>query len=154
MSNSKIFYSPSTNKFYDLQLNYSYLPDDLIMVSKKDFLLVLTAREEQKPFEFTGGRLRIYNAKPSEFFNWDHVSKQWILDCEAKQKIDEKINLHKKRSLLKESDEKIDLLQDELELGLSDHSEQTLDLLKRWKIYRVYLSKVDSSDPVWPEAPK
>lgn len=59
-----------------------------------------------------------------------------------------------KRILMAEAGEKISVLQDAVDFGMATPEEESA--LKEWKIYRVMLSRVDTSlraDVVWPTPP-
>ncbi|WP_211284273.1 tail fiber assembly protein, partial [Xenorhabdus stockiae] len=61
----------------------------------------------------------------------------------------------RKRQLLTEAKEKIDIWQDAVELDMATKEEKAA--LLKWKKYRVLLNRVDCStapDIVWPEQPE
>ncbi len=147
-------YSKLTNSFYDLTLNYSELPDDLIDVSEEDYQSALKAREENKPFEFIDGKLTAYDKCPGEFYEWNDKTKKWVLNQGEKDKVVKVNNEAKKSVLLAHAKEQIDILQDELDLKMAEDEEVTAAKLKAWKAYRVKLNKVDVTNPVWPELPE
>ncbi|MEI9534320.1 tail fiber assembly protein [Moellerella wisconsensis] len=63
--------------------------------------------------------------------------------------------VQQKQSLLSEATENIAVLQDAVDLSMA--TDQEVALLKEWKIYRVYLNRVDTSlapDIEWPQRPE
>ncbi len=146
-------YSKSTNSIYDLSIVYPKVPDDTVNISRNDFQKILIAREENRQIEFIDGMITISEPCPGAFYEWNSESKKWLLNQDRQSESEKKQNESKKTTLLLNSKEQIDLLQDELELDLSDNPEHAKGLLKNWRIYRVKLNKVDTSNPDWPEAP-
>lgn len=64
------------------------------------------------------------------------------------------INESKRQQLLNETNEKITILQDIIDLDMQESSEE--EQLKKWKKYRILLTRVDvtQSDKIqWPEKP-
>ncbi|MDM9269938.1 tail fiber assembly protein, partial [Citrobacter koseri] len=57
----------------------------------------------------------------------------------------------KKAELLSVATAAIAPLQDAVDLG--EATEEETALLIEWKKYRVQVNRVDTSEPVWPEAP-
>ena len=147
-------YSEKTQSFYDLTLDYPELPDDLIDISEEDYQAALTAREEGRPFEFIDGKLTVYDKCPGTFYEWSNKTKTWVLNQEKKDRAAAATNEAKKSTLMAQAKEQIEILQDELDLELSEDIKVTKVQLKAWKAYRVKLNKVDTANPVWPEVPE
>lgn len=63
------------------------------------------------------------------------------------------INESKKQQLINEATQKITLLQDIIDLDMQESNEE--ELLKKWKKYRILITRVDVSsfDIQWPENP-
>ena len=147
-------YSEKTQSFYDLILDYPELPDDLIDVLEEDYQAALIAREDNRPFEFIDGKLTVYDKCPGAFYEWNSETKVWALNQEKKDSATVAANEAKKSTLMAQSKEQIEILQDELDLELAEDEEATKAQLKAWKAYRVKLNKVDTTNPVWPEVPE
>ena len=147
-------YTEKTQSFYDLTLDYPELPDDLIDISEEDYQAALTAREEGRPFEFIDGKLTVYDKCPGTFYEWSNKTKTWVLNQEKKDRAAAATNEAKKSTLMAQAKEQIEILQDELDLELSEDIKVTKVQLKAWKAYRVKLNKVDTANPVWPEVPE
>ena len=147
-------YSEKTKSFYDLTLDYLDLPDDLIDVTEVEYQSVLIAREEGCPFEFIDGKLTVYDKCPGTFYEWSNKTKTWVLNQGKKDRAAAATNEAKKSTLMAQAKEQIEILQDELDLELSEDIKVTKVQLKAWKAYRVKLYKVDTANPVWPEVPE
>ena len=91
---------------------------------------------------------------PGEFYEWNHKSKKWVLNQIKQNTAIITANKTQKSILLADAKEQIDILQDELDLELSEDIKVTKVQLKAWKAYRVKLNKVDTANPVWPEVPE
>ena len=89
---------------------------------------------------------------PGEFYEWDGGS--WTENQAKKDAATQAINETQKSALLAYAKEQIDILQDELDLGLSENETATAKQLKTWKAYRVKLNKVALIQPAWPKYPK
>ena len=114
-------YSKKTNSFYDLSLSYPKLPDDLTDVIESDFQKILKAREENRNIEFVDGILCISDPCPGAFYEWNSNLKKWIPNLTKQNEYKNLVNKSQKNTLLLQAKEQINVLQDELELGLSDH---------------------------------
>ena len=87
-----------------------------------------------------------------EFYEWDGAN--WTENQAKKEAATQTINETEKSTLLAHAKEQIDILQDELDLGLTENEATTTKQLKAWKAYRVKLNKVDPVLPDWPKQPK
>ncbi|EKK6279569.1 tail fiber assembly protein [Escherichia coli] len=91
--------------------------------------------------------------KPDEeFCRWDGSS--WVKDEAAEQAYRVSEAENKKRELIQEATNTIDILQDAVDLNMATGDEAAL--LPRWKKYRVLLSRTDTGnapDIAWPEFP-
>ena len=115
---------------------------------------VLIAREEGCPFEFIDGKLTVYDKCPGTFYEWSNKTKTWVLNQGKKDRAAAATNEAKKSTLMAQAKEQIEILQDELDLELSEDIKVTKVQLKAWKAYRVKLNKVDTANQVWPEVPE
>ncbi|MCX8712235.1 tail fiber assembly protein [Gilliamella sp. B3464] len=63
-------------------------------------------------------------------------------------------NESKKQQLINEAIQKIALLQDIIDLNMQESNEE--DMLKKWKQYRILLTRIDTNqlDVKWPEQPE
>ncbi|MCX8596822.1 tail fiber assembly protein [Gilliamella sp. B3486] len=83
--------------------------------------------------------------------------KLTIVDPEPIHLSDEQIILQNqsiKTALISETNEKIAVLQDIIDLDMQESNEE--DQLKQWKKYRILLTRIDTSDinVVFPKSPK
>ncbi|MGK0705572.1 tail fiber assembly protein [Yokenella regensburgei] len=88
-------------------------------------------------------------APDGEYQKWD--GKKWVKDEEAEQAARLGENKAKKTSLMQAANDQIAPLQDAVDLDMATDEEK--QQLADWKKYRVLLSRVDCSNPVWPEIP-
>ncbi|EPA3167031.1 tail fiber assembly protein [Yersinia enterocolitica] len=91
-------------------------------------------------------------APTSQFDRWD--GSQWVKDENAEKKHHLAEAEQKKRALLNDASDKIQTLQDSIELGLD--TETTESELLVWRKYRVLLDRVDISTAPnieWPVSP-
>ena len=93
----------------------------------------------------------LINAAPGgDFMKWD--GEQWVKDTEAENAAKLAVATKEQKRLLNVAAQKIEVLQDAVELEIATAEESAA--LLTWKKYRVLLSRVDLSDPVWPEVPQ
>ncbi|MGS8101509.1 tail fiber assembly protein [Providencia sp. PROV_01] len=88
----------------------------------------------------------------TEFDKWN--GKKWVTDTDAQKAALVAQAEQEKAQRLDEANSTITYLQDAIEVGLDDDDYETK--LKAWKIYRVYLNRVDTStapDIEWPVKP-
>ncbi|HDJ1184183.1 TPA: tail fiber assembly protein, partial [Escherichia coli] len=87
-----------------------------------------------------------------EFCRWDGSS--WVKDEAAEQAYRVSEAENKKRELIQEATNTINILQDAVDLNMATDDESAQ--LPLWKKYRVLLSRTDTGnapDIVWPESP-
>ncbi|EEM6324443.1 tail fiber assembly protein [Salmonella enterica] len=84
-----------------------------------------------------------------EYQKWD--GKAWVKDEEAEKAAQLRQAEETKNNLLKMATEKIAPLQDAVDLGIATDDEKAQ--LDEWKKYRVLVSRVDTSNPDWPQKP-
>ena len=90
--------------------------------------------------------------EPFQFSKWD--GKKWILDEDEQNAFKIKLNKQLKESLLKEVNIEIDILNDKIEFD--EATDDDVAMLKKWKLYRISLKKLDASDinVIFPEKPE
>jgi len=90
--------------------------------------------------------------KPFQFSKWDE--EKWVLDEDEQNAFKIKQNKSLKNSLLNEANKNISILQDAIDLDMSEDGDE--EKLKAWKKYRVLLNRIDASDinVIFPEKPQ
>ena len=91
-------------------------------------------------------------APQTEFDKWN--GSQWVTDTEAQHAAAIADAENKKSALLRTANEKIDYLQDAVDVGLATDAE--VNELTEWKKYRVLLNRIDvttAPDIDWPDNP-
>ena len=90
--------------------------------------------------------------EPFPFSEWN--GKKWILDEDEQKAFKIKQNKQLKESLLKEANIEIDILNDKIEFD--DVTDDDVAMLKKWKLYRISLKKLDISDIniIFPKKPQ
>ncbi|MFW0766681.1 tail fiber assembly protein [Trabulsiella odontotermitis] len=88
-------------------------------------------------------------APDGEFQRWD--GEVWIVDEEAKKAALQRDAESQKADLMRMANENILPLQDAVDLEIA--TDEEVEQLKAWKKFRVMVSRVDTSEPVWPEVP-
>ena len=90
--------------------------------------------------------------EPFEFCKWN--GEKWVLDEDEQKEFKIKQNKMLKNSLLNEANENISILQDAIDLDMSEDGDE--ERLKLWKKYRVLLNRIDASDinVIFPEKPQ
>lgn len=88
-------------------------------------------------------------APDGQYQKWDGTA--WVKDEEAEKSAELDKNIEQKNSLMQVANDHIAPLQDavDLDMATDDEKQQLTD----WRKYRVMLSRVDCSKPVWPEQP-
>ena len=92
---------------------------------------------------------------PGQFYEW--LGDDWVLNEAQKIASIQAGNQQHKASLLAHAKEQIEILQDELDLGVSDNEKKTEALLKAWKVYRINLNnikKLSQENIVWLVRPE
>ena len=89
--------------------------------------------------------------EPFKFSRWN--GEKWVLDEDEQNAFKIKQNKMLKSSLLNEAHENISILQDAIDLDISENGDE--DKLKAWKKYRVLLNRIDASDinVIFPDKP-
>lgn len=137
--NEKYYYSATTNAFYPSALIPDYieagtLPEDLLEISVDLHTYLLNCQAMGKQIRSNELNRPVASEPlpptPQELRN--------IVDGE-------------KTRIMREVSEKIDVLKDAVELGISTREEEKI--LSAWQSYRVLVSRVEPDNPVWPEKP-
>ena len=99
--------------------------------------LAIKANEEGKALKNINGKLMLVDFEPIK------ISDEQILLQ----------NQSRKTALIKDANEKIAIIQDVIDLDMQESNEE--EQLKKWKKYRILLTRVDASDvnAVFPEKP-
>jgi len=124
-------YSPSTNGFYADEIDYQNLPDDIITISEELYQSLMKGQAEGKEI--------------SADEDGNPILKEIKIDQVA-------VAESMKSQLMSDASQKISILQDAVDLDMA--TEEEAAALLAWKKYRVLLNRVDTSNPVWPKAPK
>lgn len=100
--------------------------------------MAIKANKEGKELKVENGKLTLVDPQPMKFTN-----EQIIFQ-----------NQQIKESLLKEANIEIDILNDKIEFDEATADDVTM--LKKWKLYRINLKKLDTSDinVIFPEKPE
>jgi len=90
---------------------------------------------------------------PHEIFDKWNGSK-WIEDTETKNQSIKDTNQSKINEMIKETTQKIEILQDIVDLGMQENNED--EQLKEWKRYRILLTRIDTNniEITWPIKPQ
>lgn len=136
----RYFYSATTNGFYPYSLFENYRsagswPEDAVEISERWYSYLLDGMSAGK----------IINANE----DGQPVLSEPIPPTEQELRAVTEV---RKVRLMQEVGEKIDILQDAVELGISTEEEERS--LIAWRGYRVQLSRVSPDNPVWPELPE
>ncbi|EJZ7019556.1 tail fiber assembly protein [Salmonella enterica] len=86
-----------------------------------------------------------------EYQKWDGKAKVWVKDEAAETAARLREAEGNKSRLLQMASGKIAPLQDAVDLGIATDDEKAQ--LDEWKKYRVLVSRVDTSNPDWPDVP-
>lgn len=130
------FFSKSTMGFYDEVDKEMYVkakswPDDLVSVTEPQWKKFTGSPPENKKLGFSVDGSPQWVDMPEEYFTSQNEGK--------------------KANLLGYSSQVIAPLQNAVDLDMA--TDEEIKQLKLWKKYSVLLSRVDASNPVWPEAP-
>ena len=134
-----IFFSPSTCGFYDDQMKENYIdagswPDDTVPVSERWYEYLIQKQSE--------GKIIIANEYGSPVVSDPAPPSTEQLVQEAEQK---------KAELLAMADAAIAPLSRAVRLKMA--TDEEAGKLEEWERYSVMVNRVDTSEPVWPEAP-
>ena len=108
--------------------------------------------QESSKIEYLGSIKEDFTLlEPFQFSKWN--GKKWVLDEDEQNAFKIKQNKMLKNSLLNEANENISILQDAIDLDMSEDGDE--EKLKAWKKYRVLLNRIDISNiaVVFPEKP-
>ena len=92
---------------------------------------------------------------PGQFYEW--LGDDWVLNEDKRKEQAQLINQQRKSVLLSQAKEQIEILQDEINLEVSEDVEATEALLKAWKVYRINVNKIKDltrENVVWPPVPE
>ena len=130
-----IFYSKKTCGFYDDSINTD-LPDDIVEISSEYHAELL---EKQSQGFVIKSDENGYPVAVERIFTADEMIM---------------INTAKRQQLLNEANENISILQDMIDLDMSEDGDK--EKLKAWKKYRILLNRIDVSDTnvIFPEKPQ
>ncbi|QLU99710.1 tail fiber assembly protein [Escherichia marmotae] len=136
-----IYFSPSMKGFYDDKLKVDYQnshswPDDLVEISERWYAYLLQKQSEGKVISFNEYGQPV--AQEPESIMSDETSA-WQAEM-------------KKKRLLAEAEAVIAPLVRAEKYGMVTDSER--NVLEAWERYTVSLSRVDTSEPEWPEPPQ
>ena len=141
----KISFSPNNQAFYDLELNYSDLPKDLIEISAEQYRTFFQALNSDQHVYLKDETLVISTSKPSIYCTWnvDH----WVEDIEQASKAKCQENLVFAQQKYDDVSKKITAVLQQIEdedgdLALLDI--QKIELIDYRKKLRAYL-KTDGS---------
>ena len=89
--------------------------------------------------------------EPFRFCKWN--GEKWVKDKVAENNATIEQNQVMKNSLINEANEKIAVLQDIIDLDMQESNEE--EQLKKWKKYRILLTRIDVSDinVIFPKKP-
>lgn len=137
--NDKYYYSAKTNAFYPSLLIPDYikagtLPDDIKEVSTEWYTYILNCQARGEVI------------RPNEFGQPVPSEPPPPTQHEMRGIVEEK-----KAQIMRVVSEKIAVLNDAIELGISTKEEEAA--LPAWRNYRVLVSRVRTDSPVWPEEP-
>ncbi|OCG65003.1 hypothetical protein A9G48_01130 [Gilliamella sp. wkB18] len=129
-----IYYNAAANAFYDSEINI--IPKNSIKISRELHAKLL--QQQTDGMEIKSDE----NGRP--------VAIEYVL---TPNEIIE-VNKSKKTVLINEANEKIEVLQDIIDLDMQESNEE--EMLKQWKKYRILLTRVDASDvnTKFPKKPK
>ncbi|WP_294884411.1 tail fiber assembly protein [uncultured Gilliamella sp.] len=108
--------------------------------------------QEASKIEYLGSiKENFTQLEPFQFSKWN--GKKWVLDEDEQNAFKIKQNKMLKNSLLNEANENISILQDAIDLNMSEDGDE--EKLKAWKKYRILINRIDVSNIplVFPEKP-
>lgn len=144
----KHFYHHKTQSFYIDEINHE-IPSDSIEITEEQHNELYNAINAGC---IIFDDLTYSDPPPSSFHQWN--GKKWVLDEDEQNAFKVKQNKMLKSSLLNEANENISILQDAIDLDMSEDGDE--ERLKAWKKYRVLLNRIDTSDinVIFPEKPE
>jgi len=141
------------NDWYESQKDFE---KDTLKIAYNDYGVVCSAfTDVSKLWPINLSVTEIKATKiPADFV----VDGNWYFDgikikkrIETKAEIVAQVNA-KRADLIARATVVIDPLQDAVELAVA--SDEEVERLKAWKVYRIALTRVDSNDPSWPSVPQ
>ncbi|MEB7917473.1 tail fiber assembly protein [Enterobacter mori] len=137
--NEKYYYSAKENAFYPSLLIPDYveagtLPDDVKEISTDWYTYLLNCQAMGRVIRPNEFNLPVPSESPPP-------TQQELRGAARK----------KKAQIMRMVSEKIAVLNDSIELGISTKEEEIA--LLAWRNYRVMVSRVQTDNPVWPEEP-
>ncbi|MGP9421509.1 tail fiber assembly protein [Ewingella sp. AOP9-I1-14] len=139
--------------WYEMQ---RYFANDTLKIAYNDAGIICSAYEDISklwPINLSVTEIKLSKV-PKDFA----VDGNWIFDgTKIKKRTETKAEViaqadAKRANLITRATEVIAPLQDAVELDIATDEEK--ERLKAWKIYRIALTRVDSSNPTWPEVPQ
>lgn len=95
--------------------------------------------------------------RPDFYHTWsDNLKNWWISPENAIRKNQDETETEKSR-LITLSEQRVNDLTEATDESIFESDEidpADLELLKQWKRYRVFIKRVDTTNPVWPELPE
>lgn len=121
----------SDGQYKDININMTITNQEYAKAAIK-------ANEAGKALKIKDGKLIFIEPEPMRLTNEQIITQ----------------NQHIKESLLKEANSEIDILNDKIEFD--DATDGDVAMLKKWKLYRINLKKLDVSDinVIFPEKPE
>lgn len=147
-SNIKYYYSKNEHAFYVSNINDNIAKDSVEITTEQHNNLLNALNSGCVIFD----DLTYSPPRPSQFHDW--INGKWIENIEGKNKYIISENVTQKNSLLNESNEKIEILQDIVDLDMQESNED--EQLKTWKKYRILLTRIDTNniEITWPTKPQ
>lgn len=145
----KYFYDIKTNSFFIDTVN-DVIPESALQITEQQHNeLYLAINAGCIIFD----DLSYSEPPPAIFYKWNGKTKKWVKDKEAENAAAIAQNQTMKNSLINEANDKIVLLQDIIDLDMQEADEEVQ--LKKWKKYRILLTRIDTSDikAVFPDKP-
>ena len=92
---------------------------------------------------------------PGQFYIWSEADNNWVVDEAAKAESIRLQNEATKKELSVYAESRISLIQDEIDLEMTNDLAGAEADLKAWKKYRILVDRVDTSteNPEWPRRP-
>ena len=92
---------------------------------------------------------------PGQFYIWSETDSNWVLDEAAKAESIRLQNNATKKELSSYAESRISLIQDEIDLEMTNDLAGAEADLKAWKMYRILVDRTDTSieNPEWPKRP-
>lgn len=128
------FYAASTNGFYSPEINGTDIPKDAVEITDEQWILLLEGQSNGKMITSDNAGNPLLKDLPPPTAG----QQKALADAE-------------KDRLIADATVAIAPLQDAVDLDMATDEEKTS--LNAWKRYRVLLSRVDTSNPVWPVSP-